>query len=207
MPPWLDQSTKRLFDICGSIALIVFLAPLMVAIALVVTVTDGGPPVFIHIRIGAGGRPFPCIKFRTMAVDADRRLAMLLRSNPDIRAEWEANRKLERDPRITAIGGLLRKTSLDELPQLFNVLAGHMSLVGPRPIVRTERRRYGDRLPLYERHRPGITGLWQVMGRSRTSYDERVDLDAWYARNRSLVLDIRLLLLTVPAVVRGRGAY
>jgi undecaprenyl-phosphate galactose phosphotransferase len=198
-------AAKRGLDIAGALAALVLFGPLMLLIALAVR-ADGGPVIFGQVRIGHGGRAFRCLKFRTMCVDADRRLAELLRTDPDARAEWEANHKLRNDPRITRVGRFLRKSSLDELPQVFNVLLGDMSLVGPRPIVRSERRRYGDHIRLYERWRPGMTGLWQVEGRSLASYPERVRMDAWYAENRSLYLDVALLIRTVPVVFCGRGA-
>ncbi len=161
-----------------------------------------------HERIGRDGAPFPCLKFRTMVRDADRVLEEHLARDPAARAEWQAQRKLARDPRVTAIGNLLRRSSLDELPQLFNVLRGEMSLVGPRPVVRVELEEHyaGEAGSLYCRVRPGVTGLWQVSGRSGVSYRERVRLDTEYVRTGSLMLDVAILCRTPWAVLRARGA-
>jgi lipopolysaccharide/colanic/teichoic acid biosynthesis glycosyltransferase len=190
-----------------AVAALVFLLPLMLLIAISVYAYDGGPIFFAHRRIGLGGRTFRCLKFRSMAVDAEQRLADLLACDPVARAEWEADHKLRRDPRVTRLGAFLRKTSLDELPQLFNVLRGDMSLVGPRPIVEAEIEKYGRRFRDYCAVRPGITGLWQVSGRNDTSYRTRIALDCVYARRRSLGLDAYILAVTVPAVLTRRGSY
>ena len=186
---------------------LVFLAPLMILVAIAVFAHDGGPIVFAHRRIGRQGRTFPCLKFRSMAMDAEARLAELLRTNPEARAEWERDHKLRDDPRVTKLGAFLRKTSLDELPQLFNVLRGEMSLVGPRPIVEGEVRKYGRRFQYYCAVKPGITGIWQVSGRNDTTYSARVAMDCIYARRRTLGLDMTVLFLTVPAVLARRGSY
>lgn len=168
---------------------------------------DGGPALFRHPRVGLGGVTFSCFKFRSMVIDADARLARLLASDPVAAAEWETRRKLPRDPRITRIGAFLRRTSLDELPQLLNVLRGEMSLVGPRPVVREELdQHYGPATEAYCRTRPGLTGLWQVSGRSDTTYAERVQLDTRYVNEWSLALDLWILLRTIPAVLQRRGA-
>ena len=156
--------------------------------------------------MGAGGRPFYCLKFRTMVVDADRVLDEALARDPALAAEWAASRKLVDDPRVTRIGRFLRKTSLDELPQLINVLRLEMSLVGPRPIVESEVPLYGEAIAQYHATRPGITGLWQVSGRSNTSYARRVQLDVWYVNNWTVWNDIAVLLKTIPAVLGRRGA-
>lgn len=187
-------------------ALLVFL-PLMLAIATLVRLSDGGPILFRHRRVGAGGRHFACLKFRSMCVDADARLRHVLATDAAARAEWEATHKLQKDPRITAVGRLLRKSSLDELPQLINVLRGDMSLVGPRPIVDAEVARYGRHFAAYCAVRPGVTGLWQVARRHDTTYRRRVACDLLYRRARSLRLYFRILLLTVPSVILARGAY
>lgn len=198
--------SKRLFDIVGASLLLALLSPLFLIIAIRAK-QDGGPVLFGHRRIGAQGRTFKCWKFRTMVPDAEAVLARLLANDPEARAEWERDFKLRNDPRITPIGGFLRTTSLDELPQLINVLAGEMSLVGPRPIVRDEVKRYGAAFHDYSRCRPGITGVWQISGRNDVGYGERVRLDRDYARNWSFLNDLRLLLRT-PLVVLGRsGAY
>ncbi|WP_249138072.1 sugar transferase [Phenylobacterium montanum] len=188
-------------------ALLVFFAPLMLGVAAAVFLQDGGPVIFAHRRVGRGGRMFPCLKFRSMASDAQERLQHLLDSDPAARAEWERDHKLRNDPRITRLGEVLRRSSLDELPQLFNVMRGEMSLVGPRPIVEAEARRYGRRVREYCSVRPGITGLWQVSGRNDTSYRRRIAIDVVYSRRKSVLLDARILVMTVPAVLLRRGSY
>ncbi|WP_246523017.1 sugar transferase [Neoroseomonas eburnea] len=169
---------------------------------------DGGPAFYAHPRVGRGGRIFGCLKFRSMVIDSQARLDALLAADPAAREEWEATRKLKNDPRITAIGRFLRATSLDELPQLINVLKGEMSIVGPRPVQQSELDRYyGAAAAHYLTVRPGITGLWQVSGRSETSYDQRVALDVAYVSQPSLLADIRILLKTPMAVLSRRGAH
>ena len=185
---------------------LIFLAPLMLAVAAAVYLQDGGPIFFAHRRIGKDGRPFPCLKFRSMAVDAEARLQHLLASDPAARAEWNANHKLKADPRVTRLGDFLRRSSLDELPQLFNVLRGEMSLVGPRPVVHAESAHYGHWFDIYCSVRPGITGLWQVSGRSDVSYRQRVALDVLYVRRKCLAIDFGILVQTVPAVFLRRGS-
>jgi len=197
---------KSTFDQTAAVLLLFLFAPLLITIALLVC-ADGGPIFYRHRRVGAGGRMFGCIKFRSMVVDADARLRRLLASDPAAAAEWAATQKLRDDPRITRIGQFLRASSLDELPQLFNVLCGQMSLVGPRPIVRAEVVRYGSDIELYYAAKPGITGLWQVSGRSSITYARRVQLDVWYVRNWSLWHDIAILFKTIPAVFLQRGAH
>ncbi len=186
--------------------LLALLAPLLLILTLLVR-ADGGPAFYRQCRIGAGGRIFECIKFRSMVRDADRVLQDLLDTDPSAAAEWAATHKLRNDARITRIGRFLRRWSLDELPQLFNVVRGEMSLVGPRPIVAAEIIRYGDAIEYYYAARPGLTGLWQVSGRSDMSYAQRVQLDAWYVRNWTLGHDIAILLKTIPAVFSRRGAH
>lgn len=200
-------SVCRAFDIVIAVLAIVFAAPLLLAVAVAVKFSDGGPALFAHQRIGAGGRPFRCLKFRSMVLDADARLARLLEADPGARGEWERDHKLRKDPRITAVGEFLRRSSLDELPQLFNVLRGEMSIVGPRPIVAAEARRYGQRFAWYCKIRPGITGYWQVSGRSDTTYRRRMAMDIIYAKNKSVWWDIKIVFLTVPAVLLARGSY
>ena len=185
---------------------LIFFAPAMILVALLILVMEGRPIFFCHNRIGQGGRRFGCLKFRSMPVDADRRLAELLASDPEARAEWEASQKLENDPRVTCLGAFLRKSSLDELPQFWNVLRGDMALVGPRPIVESEAHHYGECFADYLSVKPGITGHWQVSGRSATTYRERVALDMDYIRHRPFRRDIAILLKTVKVVVAGSGA-
>ena len=205
MRPW--WKVGRAVEILITAMALVFLAPLMVMIALTVRLTDGGPALYRHTRIGRGGQPFDCLKFRTMAVDADQRLNELLEADPAARIEWDRSQKLRFDPRITRVGEFLRASSLDELPQLLNVLRGDMSLVGPRPIVAGEVARYGIHFRHYCAVRPGLTGLWQVSGRSDVSYRERVVMDVAYVRAKCVTLDLKILFATLPAVVMRRGSY
>ena len=197
--------TKLVFDLCAAAGLLVLLAPVLAAISLAVKL-DGGPIFFAHRRIGANGREFQCLKFRSMVMDGDAVLRQLLASDPQAAVEWAETRKLRDDPRVTWIGRLLRSTSLDELPQLFNVLRMEMSLVGPRPIVRSEVARYAEDIAYYYETRPGLTGLWQVSGRSDTSYDRRVQLDTWYVKNWTIWHDVAILAKTLPAVMKRQGA-
>lgn len=197
---------KRALDLLGAGALLLLLSPLMLGIAWLVR-RDGGPALFAHRRVGRGGQSFGCLKFRSMVVDSQARLEALLASDPAARAEWEATRKLRQDPRVTRVGRFLRATSLDELPQLINVLRGEMSLVGPRPVLQSELDDfYGAAALHYITVRPGITGLWQVSGRSDTSYAQRVALDMAYVAAPSLRRDIAILLRTPLAVLSRRGA-
>jgi lipopolysaccharide/colanic/teichoic acid biosynthesis glycosyltransferase len=197
----------RLFDIVVSLALLIFFAPFIFLIVVAIYLEDGGPIIFAQSRLGFGGKAFKCLKFRSMGVDAQARLAALLEQSAEARAEWERDHKLKADPRITLVGGVLRKLSLDEIPQLLNVLVGDMSLVGPRPIVQAEIWRYGARFKHYCSVRPGLTGLWQVSGRSDASYRSRVAMDVIYAKKRGFLLDLKILAATVPAVILGRGSY
>lgn len=205
-PDGAGRWLRALDVILSSLALLVFL-PLMLVIALAVFVSDGGPILFHHRRIGAGGRHFACLKFRSMVVDADARLRTLLAMDDDARAEWIATQKLQNDPRVTVVGRFLRKSSLDELPQLINVWLGDMSLVGPRPIVDSEIARYGRHFAAYCVGRPGLTGLWQVVRSRKTSYRRRVACDVVYRRSCSVRLYLRILLLTPPSVVLAKGAF
>jgi lipopolysaccharide/colanic/teichoic acid biosynthesis glycosyltransferase len=179
----------------------------MILVALAIWCQDRGPVFFAHRRIGRHGRRFSCLKFRSMAIDAPERLRDVLAADSEARAEWERDHKLRNDPRVTQLGVFLRKTSLDELPQLINVVRGEMDLVGPRPIVDGEIVKYGSRFKHYCSVNPGITGLWQVSGRSDTSYRSRVAMDCLYARSKSLPLDLWILLATVPAVLLRKGSY
>jgi len=198
---------KRFLDIILCILGSAFLAVIIPFIALCIKVDSKGPVFFTQNRIGQGGRPIRVFKFRTMVADAQAVLEKVLRENPDLRAEWVRDQKLSRDPRLTRVGEFLRKTSLDELPQVFNVIKGEMSLVGPRPIVENEIARYGDAFALYSRVKPGITGLWQVSGRNDVSYARRVTLDQHYVYNWSVWLDIYIIIRTIPALLTQRGAY
>ncbi|GIX54111.1 hypothetical protein CQA4T8M7_33670 [Sphaerotilus natans] len=193
-------------DQFAALLLLLLFAPLMAVIALLVWRRDGAPVLFGHYRIGQHGRPFRCLKFRSMYLDSEAMLRELLERDPAARAEWERDHKLSDDPRITPIGHFLRRTSLDELPQLFNVLRGEMSLVGPRPITLAELPRYGQVRWHYLSVRPGMTGLWQVSGRNDTTYDERVELDREFVEQHSLRLRLSILLRTLRVVIRGSGA-
>ena len=197
----------RIFDVVLSGAALVFLAPLMLATALAIYLEDGGPIFFSQARLGFGGKTFRCYKFRSMCVNAEGRLEALLAASPQARLEWERDHKLKSDPRVTVVGAVLRKLSLDELPQLLNIFVGDMTLVGPRPIIQAEVWRYGRRFSHYCAVRPGLTGLWQVSGRSDASYRARVAMDVVYARNRGPVLDLKILFATIPAVILTRGSY
>ncbi|MGH8491760.1 MAG: undecaprenyl-phosphate galactose phosphotransferase WbaP [Moraxellaceae bacterium] len=202
----LAAVSKRAFDIIVSTLLLLMLSPLFLFLIVKVK-QSGGPAFFGHTRIGQTGRPFPCYKFRTMVPNAAEVLEALLSKNAEARAEWEQEFKLRNDPRITPIGDFLRRSSLDELPQLWNVLKGEMSLVGPRPVIHDELEKYAEDVSYYLQVRPGMTGLWQVSGRNDVDYDTRVALDAWYVRNWSLWNDIVILLKTMKVVLRRDGAY
>ena len=208
----LERAAKRAIDLVAAGAGLVVLAPAMLAIAALLR--RDGDVFFAQSRIGEGGRRFRCLKFRSMHPDAESRLRQLLDSDPAARAEWAAHQKLSRDPRITSLGRFLRRTSLDELPQLINVLRGEMSLVGPRPMVAPEVPGYdndhayyhGPDCTWYAACRPGISGLWQISGRATTGYAERIRLDRWYARHWSIWLDIAILLKTLRVVLFSRTA-
>ena len=203
---WSDRA-KRLFDVTATGAALIVLSPLFGGVALVLKLSDPGPVLYGHRRVGRGGRSFACLKFRTMATNGDEVLERLLRDDPVAREEWEATRKLRHDPRVTEMGRVLRRTSLDELPQLINILRGDMSVVGPRPVVDDELERYGRSASAYLSVRPGLTGLWQVSGRSDTTYHERVMLDRHYAARRSMGMDLAIIARTIPAVLRSSGSY
>jgi exopolysaccharide production protein ExoY len=199
--------SKRCLDVtCSAIALVLF-SPLFLMISLLVKLSDGGPVFYHHQRLGCRSRLFPCYKFRTMRVDADAALKRHLLASPHAAREWSETRKLKSDPRITSVGAVLRQLSLDELPQLINIVRGEMSIVGPRPVTSDELQMYGPNAPFYLRARPGLTGAWQVSGRNDVSYDTRVILDRSYVENWSLWTDISIILKTIPAVVTGRGTY
>lgn len=199
--------SKRTFDLVVASALLVLLAPLLIGVAIAVKLTSRGPIIYGHKRLGQGGKHFKSLKFRTMVKDADRVLSHYLAENPELQAEWHRDHKLKNDPRITRIGTFLRKSSLDELPQLWNVIRGEMSLVGPRPIVDSEIPKYNEVFHSYSRVRPGITGLWQISGRNNTTYAERVAFDEFYVRNWSPWYDLYILMSTVKTVLLREGAY
>jgi Undecaprenyl-phosphate galactose phosphotransferase WbaP len=203
----VNRTVKRSFDVTAVLVGGLLISPLLLLLAAAVYVDSPGPVFYGQRRIGRGGRHFKAWKFRSMVPDADAILQRQLAADPRLREEWERNHKLRDDPRVTRVGRLLRATSLDELPQLWNVLSGEMSLVGPRPIVDDEAPKYGPVLDLYRMVRPGITGYWQVSGRSDTSYENRVAMDAHYVRNWSVWFDVVILLRTVTVVLKGDGAY
>jgi exopolysaccharide production protein ExoY len=203
----IGSSTKRAIDILLALLGIIILCPLLIFCFVGVAVTSPGPVLFRHRRVGFNGKSFYCLKFRTMVVDAPARLRQLLDSDSTAAAEWATNYKLLCDPRKTPIGDLLRKSSLDELPQLFNVLKGEMSIVGPRPVTEEELIRYSSAVKAYKACRPGITGLWQVSGRSTTTYSRRVACDKFYARNWSMALDAKILIITIPSLLDTDSAY
>ena len=203
---WPSRILKRSFDVLASLSIITLLSPLLLFISLRVR-RDGGPAIYGHERIGKNGVPFKCLKFRSMAINSKELLAELLATNKAAETEWNETFKLKDDPRVTEIGSLLRRTSMDELPQLFNVLKGDMSLVGPRPIIHEELERYQDQVDYYLMSKPGMTGLWQVSGRSDVDYETRVYLDAWYVKNWSMWNDVAILFKTISVVFKKDGAY
>ena len=198
---------KRAMDLCIAISALLFLMPFMVFAAIMVRLADGGPALFSQERIGRDGKTFQCYKFRSMIINSQEVLDHLLETDPVAAAEWAADQKLRNDPRITKIGAFLRKTSLDELPQLINVIRGEMSIVGPRPIIQAEIPRYGRAFRDYTSVRPGLTGLWQVSGRNDTTYPQRVAMDRHYARTNTVSGDIGIILRTIPAMLFSRGAF
>jgi exopolysaccharide production protein ExoY len=203
---WIQLGVKRVMDVVASLMMMVVLSPLLIAVAVAVGLDSRGPMLFVQQRLGRGGRPFSLVKFRTM-VSGAAGLDECLEADPELLREWEERRKLRRDPRVTRVGQTLRRFSLDELPQLWNVLIGHMSLVGPRPVQRDELALLGPEGPEILTSRPGLTGLWAVSGRSDVSYRERAQLEFQYVVEWNLWLDLRILLRTIPAVIRGHGAY
>ncbi|MBR5913741.1 MAG: undecaprenyl-phosphate galactose phosphotransferase WbaP [Selenomonadaceae bacterium] len=198
---------KRIFDLTLTIIGGIIISPILLGIAIATCISNRGGIIFSHKRVGMYGKTFHCYKFQTMVKNADKVLEKYLAENPSARQEWEETFKLTNDPRVTKLGNFLRRTSLDELPQLWNVILGNMSLVGPRPIIEEEVPRYGKNIREYYMVLPGITGMWQVSGRSDTTYPERVAMDTWYVRNWSVWIDIMYLFKTVKAVITGRGAY
>jgi exopolysaccharide production protein ExoY len=203
----IGLTSKRVIDVVLALSGIVLLAPLLAICFVVTVITSPGPALFRHKRVGFKGKHFDCLKFRTMVPDAAERLRQLLETDPVAAAEWATNQKLRNDPRVTAIGTILRQSSLDELPQLFNVLMGDMSIVGPRPITEEELVKYSGAVDAYYACRPGITGLWQVSGRSTTTFNKRVACDSFYARHWSMILDAKIIIATIPAVCFSDTAY
>lgn len=205
--PPVGGISKRSFDILVALAALVVLSPIFVLIMALVKYSDGGSVFYGHRRIGYNGSTFRCLKFRTMAENGDALLKRHLEQNPEALEEWRATRKLQDDPRVTVVGTVLRKLSLDELPQLINILKGEMSIVGPRPVVEDELELYEASAVYYLRSRPGLTGLWQVSGRNDVSYAARVAFDTHYVRNWSLASDLVIVARTIPAVCLSRGSY
>ena len=201
-PRPLGGRIKRIMDVVLALAALVLAAPIMAFIAILIRAIARQPAIFSHTRVGFNGKPFTCYKFRTMRANSEQALAEYLSKHPDAASEWEKHRKIKYDPRVTPLGHVLRKSSLDELPQLLNVLRGEMSCVGPRPIVADELQRYGIYAGDYLQTRPGITGLWQVMGRDAIGYEGRVAMDSIYVRNWSVWADLAILVRTVVAVMR-----
>ena len=198
---------KRGLDVTLAVLGLLLLAPLILALVIVLKLTDSGPLLYGHRRVGFGGREFRCWKFRTMVVNGDAVLEQYLRKHPAKAALWYEQRKLVDDPRVTPLGAVLRKLSLDELPQLLNVLTGEMSLVGPRPVVRAELDHYASSTRHYLAARPGLSGLWQISGRSNTTYMERVQMDRFYVMKWNPWMDLRIIFMTIPAVALSRGAH
>jgi Undecaprenyl-phosphate galactose phosphotransferase WbaP len=203
----MEDRLIRIFDLLLIFSSLPILVPLFLCIFAAIWLDSEGGIFYRQSRIGKGARVFKVLKFRTMVKDADQVLVKYLEENPKLLAEWNVNHKLKDDPRITRIGKILRKTSLDELPQVWNVLKGEMSLVGPRPIVAAEVERYADRFSYYIQVPPGLSGLWQVSGRNDTGYAERVLLDEYYVRNRSIWMNLYIIIRTILVVVRRNGAY
>ncbi|SOC35863.1 exopolysaccharide production protein ExoY [Rhizobium subbaraonis] len=205
--PPLGGISKRGFDVATAFVALLFLSPIFLLIAALVKLSDGGSVFYGHRRVGHNGRAFHCLKFRTMRPDGDRVLQAYLQSNPEAYEEWRATRKLKFDPRVTTVGAVLRKLSLDELPQLVNILRGEMSIVGPRPVVEDELELYETAAGYYLQTRPGLTGLWQVSGRNDVSYSTRIAFDTEYVRTWSLTKDVIIVARTIPAVCLSRGSY
>lgn len=206
--PIKHNPAKRIFDIFFSILVLVLTAPLMAFIALTVRFSSKGQIVYAHERIGRGGKPFRCFKFRTMYPDADVRLKEILENCPNLKQEWDQTHKLKDDPRVTVIGKFLRKTSLDEFPQFWNVFKGDLSVVGPRPMVSYEMKKHlGPKAAKILSIRPGLTGLWQVSGRSDTSYASRIKMDEQYVDSHTMIMDMKIIVKTIPSMFLSKGAY
>lgn len=200
-------TAKRAFDFGLALMAIILLSPLLFLVGVAVRLSDGGPTFFGHTRIGFSGRPFKCWKFRSMLPESAGLLKDHLSSNPEAALEWQQTQKLRNDPRVTPLGHFLRNYSVDELPQLFNILSGDMSFVGPRPIEWAEHTKYGASLRHYMSSRPGLTGLWQVSGRSNSTYQKRVAFDRYYVTHWSMLADVVLIFRTVPVAITGSGSY
>lgn len=198
---------KRVFDLCFSLVLLLLLSPLFVSLAVAIRLSSHGRALYVQPRLGRGGKVFKCYKFRTMYLDADKRLDEILSSNPPLKKEWTQNQKLKNDPRIFSLGKWLRRTSLDELPQFWNVVKGDLSVVGPRPYMIFQRKDLGPLASKILSVRPGITGLWQTSGRSHKTYHERILLDAQYIEKRSFSYDLILILKTIPLIIFPKDAY
>lgn len=198
---------KRSFDVIAALSALIVFSPIFLLIMALVKYSGDGPVFYGHRRIGHSGRYFHCLKFRTMVSNGDEVLAKYLKANPQAAEEWRRTRKLKTDPRVTAVGSVLRKLSLDELPQLINILRGEMSVVGPRPVVDEELGLYDTFAIYYLRSRPGLTGLWQISGRNDVSYENRIAFDMHYVQNWSFIRDILIIVKTVPAVCLSRGSY
>ena len=198
---------KRAMDVAIAIPVLAFAGPLLITIYALLKIFDNGPALFTQLRIGKDGRTFPVYKFRTMRMDAAERLESMLQNDPAAAAEWAQYQKLKKDPRVTMLGRILRRSSLDELPQLLNIMSGEMSVIGPRPVTSGEIHRYGAEYAYYTAVRPGVIGLWQVSGRNKLTYTERVALDVKYVKTWSIWADVVILLRAIPVVLFGRGAY
>ncbi|WP_407429157.1 undecaprenyl-phosphate galactose phosphotransferase WbaP [Treponema sp.] len=198
---------KRFIDLFLLLLSSPVVLPVVIFVSIIIKITSPGPVFYGHKRSGKNGKEFKCWKFRSMVIDADKQLEKILAENPEMRAEWEKDRKFTNDPRVTKIGKILRKTSIDELPQFFNVLTGEMSFIGPRPVTEPELVKYGNKAEFILSVQPGLSGMWQISGRSDTGYEERVTLDSYYIQNWSVWLDIWIIIKTVYVVLRGKGAY
>lgn len=205
--PFAQPNLTRVIDIIGACLILVIALPFLVILAALLLLDSPGPLFFSQQRVGLGGRVFPCLKFRTMCRNADAALQFHLATSETARAEWARDHKLRNDPRVTRLGKIVRKLSLDEFPQLINILRGEMSLVGPRPIIRSEAVRYGRYFDEYCQVRPGLTGLWQVSGRNNVTYRRRVSLDCYYVRNKTVMMDLMILFRTIPVVLGAKGSY
>ena len=201
-----DLSVKRVFDVISASLVLLLVAPLLILIAIAIRLQDGEKAIYAQTRYGLNGRAFQCLKLRSMVPNAAEKLQQLLDSDPEAKREWELTQKLTNDPRITKLGKFIRATSIDELPQLINIIRGDMSVVGPRPIQFSEFSKYGDDLAHYCSVRPGLTGLWQVSGRSNISYAERVAIDKRYVQTRTFWGDLAIIFKTIPAVLKSDGA-
>lgn len=202
-----SSALKRAMDLVISFSALAFVAPVLMIVYALIKIFDPGPALFSHLRVGRDGRMFTVYKFRTMRVDAQERLDDVLKNDPAAAAEWAEFQKLRNDPRVTVLGRILRKSSLDELPQLLNIVRGEMSIVGPRPVTSAEIHRYGSDYPFYTAVRPGVLGLWQVKGRNKLTYPERVAYDVQYVKTWTIWQDIKILFMAVPVVLLGLGAY